>query len=730
VPVEPSEGNERIRRLMSATRASLILCTEANRRRLEEIAASLDDPIETPYHLASLPDKHNLYQSNQATVLDFSKIVQHATQDMMQSQLSNRERLDQELNRCWQSECSLLETLTKCAQLLSSSSKQDNSQTDYWFRRNRMSHCAFTSGSTGVPKGSTSSIESLNHYIRSKNKNHEIDHNSVLLLASALSFDPCFSDILASLQARATLGIARRTDLSQNLSQVLRSLKITHVLCTPSLWGSLLMMSGGRPRDMPHLRVVALGGEPIPKQIVQTWARRKTCKEEGIITEGHCRLFATYGVTEATVYQTMGEVVLGPSCSTTRSPPSHHVGTPFGGMHARICQETIQDKLVDVEELGGVGEVVLYGCQLDQWSFYLNNPQQTQQKFLTLSIWNTVNKKEEKTAVYYRTGDRGFIDADTGNLAILGRIGGEEGMVKINGVRVELGEIETALVDDCDPTADDVHPVVIDAAVVARQDESHSSALEIHAYCVLSQPCADEMKLTADLEEKAGILCNSKAMLTLLQARCKEKVRAGCTPSAFIFCRKIPITATGKRHVAALPKMKDCKLQENANEGTALYNYGKYGAFLADQISTCLNLQACQQSMLTTSVSFSMLGGDSLAATRIARALYAHHHNLSDSRFLGGQHGAFEGPFSPIRLVSSPSLGDYVDCLDRIPKAAISEGEREETSKEMCFQEAAPSDNQAVDITDGPDSILFGNYSGLYITCHGIIGCRRRPELG
>jgi hypothetical protein len=62
-----------------------------------------------------------------------------------------------------------------------------------------------------------------------------------------------------------------------------------------------------------------------------------------------------------------------------------------------------------------------------------------------------------------------------------------------------------------------------------------------------------------------------------------------------------------------------------------------------------------------------MLGCDSLAVTRIVRALYSSHHGIFNSRTLGGKHGALDadGPFAVRHVFESRNLGEYVNWLDR-----------------------------------------------------------------
>jgi len=199
-----------------------------------------------------------------------------------------------------------------------------------------------------------------------------------VLLASALPFDPCLSDVLATFWVGGVLCLAARWEvngggLGELLGLGLRScggggLGVTHVLCTPSLWSTLppslhrasasasASDSADGASDRCCLEVIALGGEPIPIGTVSNWARRRHHPEDATSDEGPVandtilntgdrngstggrtggnggggvRLLATYGVTEACVYQTVGEVF----CDLPRrsgNDDGGEVGVPSG----------------------------------------------------------------------------------------------------------------------------------------------------------------------------------------------------------------------------------------------------------------------------------------------------------------------------------------------------------------------------------------------------------------
>jgi non-ribosomal peptide synthetase component F/ankyrin repeat protein len=630
IPLDPSDGFDRIVSILHEVRPALVLtasCTDCDlfQRIVGEIPFFVGDGFINPIIRFSVANVVNL-----SSLLDTDGDV-----------LSTSERLALQwsLNQLGEGE-SLLQLWHGFLIFLNTAESQSQ---DFLAIENRISHIVYTSGSTGQPKGCVSSVASLLSYITAKNKYHEVTSNSVVLLASALSFDPCISDILATIAVRGTLGLARRVDLIHNCGTVLRSLSVSHVLCTPTLWSAVPLFSDVLKSDYPCLQVIALGGEPIPRPLLRAW--------RPLLESNHSiQMFATYGATEACVYQTIGKVSFSDSPSTRQD-----VGLPFRGLTVRICAESVQEKLLDVPECGfpqGVGEVILAGCQIDELSSYLFRPSLTEAKFV-----------RENAVTYYRTGDRGFVDEDTSRLHILGRIEGEEGSVKINGIRIELGEIEASLVDE----VVEFQVVLAAIAVVSTTTSDTGSAAELHAYIVLSKACLDELKISVDVPDN-GLLCCDGPILALLRERCRRKAKA--VPSKFIIVPRIPMSSTGKRDRRKVPSIELCLpagrffCAGNILSSVRLQDYGRSGAIVAEEIRSCLNLQLCQMSTLSTATTFAMIGGDSLSATRVVRAIYARHHGLVDNRFIGGDYGKIDGPLSPTNLLRSENLGVYVNFLD------------------------------------------------------------------
>ena len=630
VPIDPTEGVERLRCTLNDFQPLIVfVASDCDFQVMQQVTTVSTGEAQQGGLYSVFDSCQPLYLASKTEVLDIRKISSNI---LFQKDLVDRTATEifMESNfRLRIKDCEkhiLRDSITSCF------SKHST---------NCISHIVYTSGTTGIPKGCISSRDALDAYLDAKNERHSITSQSVVLLASAVSFDPCISDIIATINAGATLCLVSRESLSGQLHKTLINNNVSHVLCTPTLWNTLTVDQAS-PATCPSLRVVALGGERISRQTIKVWARKN------IHDQAKCRLFATYGVTEACVYQTMGEVY---------QESELNVGLPFNGMGLSICEEGRQDSELFLVKDSIHGEIVLHGRQIDQYSAYLRRPDLTRQKFCF----------EPKLGAYcYRTGDRGFRGKDCDCLFVLGRIDGEDGMIKYNGIRVELGEIESAILDP-----DSLKESVVVDSVVVLQESENDDALDtktLIAYVVLSREMIDELHLPRQFPSN-GVLCSGN-LLALLVARCKNRARV--TPAIFIVIPKIPLARTGKRNKTALPSiaaavaLADLTYSDSGQEDVLLSDYSPLGALIAKHIVDCLNILPSQLSLLTASATFTMLGGDSLTATRVIRAIYAHHHNISDGRALGGAYGILDNDTFAVRhLLCSKNLGEYVDFLQK-----------------------------------------------------------------
>ncbi|MFD7609316.1 amino acid adenylation domain-containing protein [Streptomyces sp. NPDC059828] len=218
--------------------------------------------------------------------------------------------------------------------------------------------------------------------------------------------------------------------------------RVDVVNVTPT-YAHLLFEEGLLDGHRPPL--VLLGGEAVTEAV---WSTLRD-------TEGTYG-YNLYGPTEYTIN------TLGGGTGDSESPT---VGRPIRATRARILDTWLRP----VPD-GVAGELYIAGTGLARG--YLGRPGLTAERFVA----DPHGRPGERL---YRTGDLVRRRAD-GNIDFLGRT---DDQVKIRGHRVELGEIETALVR---------HPGVAQAAVVARDDESAPGTRRLVGYVVPAEPGARE----------------------------------------------------------------------------------------------------------------------------------------------------------------------------------------------------------------------------------------------
>jgi amino acid adenylation domain-containing protein len=281
----------------------------------------------------------------------------------------------------------------------------------------------FTSGTTGRPKGVVSSEGAVAHFVQWEADSFEITEGTRFSQLTSPGYDAVLRDILTPLTSGGTICVppGMRAPTGDALLSWLESCRVEIVHCTPSVLRTLKRSSLG-PACLPLLRVVLVAGEALHPGDVRWW---------------HAALGGRVGL--ANLYGP-SETVMIKYCHRTSAADGDRdlvpVGLPLPGVSTRIVDERGRELAV-----GDIGEVEIETpFQLDG---YLDSPM------------DSFSHGRSGALTRYRTGDLGRVNAE-GLLEVIGRL---DDQIKVNGVRIEPGDVERALL---------THPDVVDAAVLAR----------------------------------------------------------------------------------------------------------------------------------------------------------------------------------------------------------------------------------------------------------------------
>ncbi|KXX65254.1 non-ribosomal peptide synthetase [Marichromatium gracile] len=298
-----------------------------------------------------------------------------------------------------------------------------------------LAYVIHTSGSTGEPKGVMISHRAACNTIDDINRRFGVDAGARVLGLAQLGFDLSVYDLFGTLGLGATLVLpdpARGADPSHWAELIAR-----HAL---TLWNSvpaqLQMLAGyleSEPRALPSLRLALLSGDWIPITLPEQLAR--LLPDLALVSLG--------GATEAAIWSNYHRI--------TRVDPdwtSIPYGRPLANQGLRVLDAELRDVPVWTR-----GELYLGGAGLAQG--YLGDAELTAARFIT-------HPRDGQRL--YRTGDLARYRPG-GEVEFLGR---EDGQVKLRGHRIELGEVESALL---------AHPDVGAAAAVISDPGAGERAL-------------------------------------------------------------------------------------------------------------------------------------------------------------------------------------------------------------------------------------------------------------
>ncbi|MEV6138339.1 amino acid adenylation domain-containing protein [Nocardia sp. NPDC051990] len=340
----------------------------------------------------------------------------------------------------------------------------------------------FTSGSTGAPKGVE--VTHRNIVARARDRVGHGDGHDRVLMHLPHTWDMVVYELWLPLLAGRTVVLARPGVLDvHDYAHVLRAGRVTSMLLSTGLFHLLAEQA---PDELGRLSRLAVAGDVLsPRAAV---AVRRGAHAPAVRN--------LYGPVEATSFAVTFSI---PDDASSELP------VPIGGP-ADNTWVTVLDSALRPVPTGVAGEIYLSGAGLANG--YHRAPARTAERFMA-------DPYGPPGARMYRTGDLGRWDA-AGLLHFLGRA---DRQLKINGFRVEPGEVEAAIRRE---------PGIAAAIVTVRR-------------------AADGQSLVAHVVGRAGV--DTAALRTRLAASLPSYL----VPSVIVPVEELPLTATGKVDTAALP---------------------------------------------------------------------------------------------------------------------------------------------------------------------------------
>lgn len=312
-----------------------------------------------------------------------------------------------------------------------------------------LAYVMYTSGSSGRPKGVMVTQASICNFLAVVPEVYDVRPGDRVYQGMTISFDFSIEEIWPTWARGATLvmGPTDSRRLGAELADFLEDRSVTVLYCVPTLLATL-------PRVVPGIRSLLVGGEACPAQLVTRWARPGR------------RMLNTYGPTEATVTATVAELEPGRTVTIGRPLPTYTV----------VLLDEQRRRVPD----GAIGEICIGGRGVA--AGYVGRPDLTADRFIDHELAPPGSR-------LYRTGDLGRVDTN-GEIEYHGRADAE---VKIRGHRIDLGEVESVLLED---------PTVAEAVVTAVPTEDGAAPEALAAYVVRGPEIDTNDELAKRLHER------------------------------------------------------------------------------------------------------------------------------------------------------------------------------------------------------------------------------------
>ncbi|QEM02518.1 amino acid adenylation domain-containing protein [Mucilaginibacter rubeus] len=363
----------------------------------------------------------------------------------------------------------------------------------------QLAYTIYTSGSTGKPKGVMIAHHSAVNLLLWVNNRFNITGNDRLLFITSMCFDLSVYDIFGMLSAGGAVVIAEKKEV-QNvhiLAEMLMVHKITFWDSVPTTLDFLVktLENDNSRYRYNGLKTAFISGDWIPVSLPD----RIKVFFPGV------QVVSLGGATEGTVWSNYFIV--------DKTDPAWN-SIPYGRPIANNFFYILNDHLQPVP-LGTVGDLYIGGAGVAKG--YANDIGKTARSFIPDPFHPGCG------GMMYRTGDSGRMMPDF-NMEFIGR---QDNQVKIQGFRVELGEIESVL---------------------------NGSGM-LNSAIVLAKPDRDGNKRLVAYVINNAHGHNPEALKSYLHKFLPEYM----IPSVWIALETLPLTGNGKIDRNALPEIDDLK---------------------------------------------------------------------------------------------------------------------------------------------------------------------------
>lgn len=349
-----------------------------------------------------------------------------------------------------------------------------------------LAYMIYTSGTTGKPKGCKIKNSSLINLIFSAERLQGLSQFNSYACFSTYSFDISILETILPLTMGAKIVLANGDEqkLPNLMCDLIRTNKVEVINMTPTRMG--LILDFCNDDDLVSLKRIMLGGEVFPKNFYNK-----------LKSKCNAKIYDGYGPTEITVWSSAKLITDGDDINIGKS--LSNVTSYILDKKNRLLPISVDGQLC----IGGAGVAVGYH----------NNDKLTREKFIMF-------KKDR----IYKTGDLARYN-DVGELEYLGRI---DSQIKLRGLRIEIGEIETVIKE---------YTGIVQVAVILDNHE------HLCAY----------FTATKDVN------------ITSLKEYLRESLPEYMVPRKYLQLKKFDLNVLGKIDKNKLPQIEDIKKQNLSN---------------------------------------------------------------------------------------------------------------------------------------------------------------------